>query len=72
MRAISAKTSIAEMGAIVCEALKQDGLDQAIWVCQAQAVKLESIKAWSKVEGKLKAFQEFEEALKQAKRAKGK
>lgn len=50
----------------------RQGLDQAIWVCQAQAVKLESIKAWSKVEGKLKAFQEFEEALKPAKRSKGK
>jgi len=44
----------------------RQGLDQAVWVCLAQPVKLEEVKKWSRNEGKIKEYAEFEEALKVA------
>lgn len=40
------------------------GLDQATWVAEAHPVKLESIKQWSKNEGMLKKYADFEARLK--------
>lgn len=42
----------------------RQGLDQAVWVSVAQPVKLDEIKRWSKSEGALSKFEEFEKALK--------
>jgi hypothetical protein len=40
------------------------GLDQAVWVAEAHPIKLESVRQWSKNEGMLKKFKDFEERLK--------
>ena len=45
----------------------RQGLDQAVWVAQAQSVNLENVKHWSKLERKLDFFEEFIEALKKMK-----
>jgi hypothetical protein len=42
----------------------RQGLDQAVWVCLAQAVKLSEVKTWSAVEGKKAEYKEFLQALK--------
>jgi hypothetical protein len=41
----------------------RQGLDQALLVAQAQPVKLEEIKNWSKKEGKLAEYEKFKNAL---------
>ena len=41
----------------------RQGLDQAVWVAQAQAVKLSEVERWSKVEGKSREYLEFLTAL---------
>ena len=41
----------------------RQGLDQAVWVCLAQPVKLSDVKKWSQHEGKLAEYFEFEKAL---------
>ena len=45
----------------------RQGLDQAVWVAQAQPVKLTEVKKWSTNEGNLKKYEEFETALKKSK-----
>lgn len=47
----------------------RQGLDQAVWVCQAQPVKLEDVKNWSKNEGHSVKYEEFLSALKAAKKS---
>lgn len=47
----------------------RQGLDQAIWVCQAQPVKLAEVRKWSIGEGMAEKFAEFEKALKVAKKS---
>jgi len=42
----------------------RQGLDQAVWVAAVQPVKLDEVKRWSKDEGALDKFKEFERALK--------
>jgi hypothetical protein len=68
MISINQKTTIAELGAIVCEAFfyhwnDRQGLDQAVWVCEAQPVDLADVKKWSKNEGKAAEFEIFLTAL---------
>jgi hypothetical protein len=41
----------------------RQGLDQAVWVAQAQPVDMDDVKKWSKLEGKLQLFEEFTNAL---------
>jgi hypothetical protein len=46
----------------------RQGLDQAVWVAQAQPVKLSEIKRWSRAEGKEKGFEEFCRAIRSSPR----
>jgi hypothetical protein len=48
----------------------RQGLDQAVWVALAQKADLEDVRAWSKIEGALAKFEEFERQLA-AERSKG-
>jgi hypothetical protein len=48
----------------------RQALDQAVWVAQAQTVKIEEIKRWSKAEGKAGDFDRFKEALTALEKAK--
>ena len=41
-------------------------LDQAVWVCLAQPVKLAEVKKWSQGEGQSEKYEEFANALKVA------
>jgi len=71
--------SMEELAAFVCEALEKEGietvlsgyyhwddgqsLDQAIWVAQENIFNMDAVKSWSKDEGMIDKFKDFEKAM---------
>lgn len=43
----------------------RQGLDQAVWICEAQSVDLAEVRKWAVGEGMVKKFDEFLKRLKQ-------
>lgn len=48
----------------------RQGLDQAIWVCEAQTVNIAEVERWSELEHKLPQFKEFKTSLKKLRKKK--
>lgn len=65
LRIISPTDSVKDRLAAFYHWKDQQALEQAVLVAQSTSVDLESVKAWSKREGKTTEFEEFNRRLKQ-------